>query len=32
LGPGTRVQAAECVRSMTEDRAKELGKAMKLGD
>ena len=34
FGPGTisRVQASECVRSMTEDRAKELGKAMKLGD
>ena len=33
-GPGTisRIQAAECVRSLTEDRAKELAKAMKLGD
>jgi len=33
-GPGTIsvVQTAECFRSMTEDRAKEIGKAMKLGD
>ena len=33
-GDGTirQVQAAECLRSMTQDRAQELEKAMKLGD